>query len=309
MAADGVHQVVAGRSPRVSIGVPVYNGERYVAETLDSLLAQSFGDFELIICDNTSADRTQEICQYYAARDSRIRYVRNPNNLGLAANYRLGFALSSGEYFRWNASDDLCAPQFLVRCVEVLDRNASVVLAYPKTKLIDEHGKLIADYEDRLQLDSDRPSQRFIQLNQNLRLCNALYGLIRSETLRRTALVGSFIGGDIPLLAELVLYGKFREVPEFLFFRRIHPQAASVRREDQLLELYDPKKKFASPLTTWRHYHAYFRGVTRAPLPLAEKARFFARLLRMATWSRCELLGELRVAIAQKLQGRHCHRG
>jgi len=302
--------VVAARSPRVSIGVPVYNGERYVAETLDSLLAQSFGDFELIICDNASADRTQEICHLYAARDSRIRYVRNPNNLGLAANYRLAFELSSGEYFRWNPSDDLCAPQLLTRCVEVLDRNPSVVLAYPKTNLIDEHGKLIAHYEDRLHLDSDRPSQRFVQLDQNLRLCNALYGLIRAETLRRTALLGSFIGGDITLLAELILYGKFQEVSEFLFFRRLHPQdSSSMRREDQLLTFYDPKKKFASPLTTWRHYHAYFRGVTRAPLPPAEKARFFARLLRMATWSRCELLGELRVAIAQKLPRRHCHRG
>jgi glycosyltransferase involved in cell wall biosynthesis len=285
------------------MGLPVYNGGRYVAETLDSLLAQTFNDFELIICDNASTDRTEEICRHYAARDSRIRYVRNPNNLGAAGNYRLGFELSSGEYFRWNPSDDLCAPQFLARCVEVLDREPLVVLAYAKTNLIDEHGKLTAEYEDRLHLDSDRPSERFVRLCQNLRLCNALYGLIRSDTLRRTALLGNFIGGDIPLLAELTLYGKFWEVPEFLFFRRFHPQASSsLQKEDQILEFYDPERRTASPLTTWKHYQAYFRGVSRAPLPLAEKARLFARLLRMAAWSRGRLVGELSGAMRQKFR-------
>src|SRR5207244_10480282 len=109
------------KMPRVSIGVPVYNGERYIAETLDSLLAQTFEDFELIISDNASHDRTEGICRAYAAKDSRIRYVRNSTNLGAARNYRLAVELSSGEYFRWANCDDLFAPTSLSRCVEVLD--------------------------------------------------------------------------------------------------------------------------------------------------------------------------------------------
>src|SRR6266850_1186232 len=134
--------------PRVSIGLPVYNGERYVEETLDSLLAQTYEDFELIICDNDSGDRTQEICQSYAAKDRRIRYGRNPTNLGAAKNYRLTFELSSGEYFRWATCDDLFAPTSLERCIEVLDRELSTVLVYPKTKLIDDRGRIISDYDD-----------------------------------------------------------------------------------------------------------------------------------------------------------------
>src|SRR6185436_6923974 len=108
--------------PRVSIGVPVYNGERYLAATLDSLLAQTFDNFEIIVSDNASSDRTAQLALEYAERDSRVRYTRNPRNLGAGANYRRAFQLSRGQYFRWSAADDISAPESLARCVEVLDR-------------------------------------------------------------------------------------------------------------------------------------------------------------------------------------------
>src|SRR2546425_9420098 len=98
----------ARAAPQVSVGLPVYNGERYLAEALDSLLTQSYEDFELIICDNASTDRTGEIARSYAAKDKRVRYARNDKNLGAGGNFRRGFALASGEYFRWAASDDVC---------------------------------------------------------------------------------------------------------------------------------------------------------------------------------------------------------
>lgn len=98
--------------PKVSVGLPVYNGEKYLPQAIKSLLAQTFAEFELIICDNASTDRTQEISRTFTKRDQRIRYHRNPNNLGAAANFNLSFRLSSGEYFKW-AADDLCAPEFL----------------------------------------------------------------------------------------------------------------------------------------------------------------------------------------------------
>src|SRR5262245_38883261 len=114
--------------PRVSIGLPVYNGERYLAETLNSMLAQTFEDFELIICDNASTDQTEQICRFYAGKDTRICYVRNATNLGAAKNYRRTFELSSGDYFRWANCDDLFAPESLACCVEILDWKPSVVL-------------------------------------------------------------------------------------------------------------------------------------------------------------------------------------
>ncbi len=283
--------------PRVSIGVPVYNGERYLAETLDTLLAQTYSDFELIICDNASTDRTEQIGRAYAANDPRVRYVRNPANLGAAKNYRLVFELSSGEYFKWQPSDDLCAPEFLARCVDVLDHQSSVVLAYTRTTLIDEHGRVISEYQDNLHLQSPSARERFFQLHLRLRLCNPMYGLIRADRLRRTALIGNFIGGDIPLLAELTLYGTFWEIPEFLFCRRFHPQAStSLKKDEQVLEFYDPQKKARIPLTEWRHLLANFRAVRRSPLPISEKIHLALYVARRGVWSRTKLLGELSTA-------------
>jgi glycosyltransferase involved in cell wall biosynthesis len=122
------------RTPRVSIGLPVYNGENYLAETLDSILAQTFTDFEVIISDNASTDRTETICRQYAAQDRRIRYLRNTSNLGAAKNYNRVFELSQGEYFKWNGHDDPLAPVFLERCVAVLDRHPGVVLCFARNR-------------------------------------------------------------------------------------------------------------------------------------------------------------------------------
>ena len=131
------------RTPVMSVGLPVYNGERYLAETIDSLLEQTFCDFELIICDNASTDRTSEIARAYAANDSRVRYTRNARNVGVAANYQRALELSHGKYFRWAAATIYPLLELLATCIAILDRDPSVVLAYPKTTLIDAEGRVI----------------------------------------------------------------------------------------------------------------------------------------------------------------------
>jgi glycosyltransferase involved in cell wall biosynthesis len=125
----------------VSVGVPVYNGARYVARTLDSLLAQTLTDFELIITDNASTDATESICRDYAQRDSRIRYHRADTNLGVVRNFNWCVELARGEYFHWHAADDMAAPTLLEKCVAVLDADPSVVLAFARTMLIDEQAE------------------------------------------------------------------------------------------------------------------------------------------------------------------------
>jgi glycosyltransferase involved in cell wall biosynthesis len=285
--------------PRVSVGVPVYNGERYVAATLDSLLAQTFGDFELIICDNASVDRTEQICRAYADKDARVRYVRNAKNLGAARNYRLAFELSSGEYFRWANADDLFAAEGLARCVAVLDQQPSAILAYPRTKFIDEQGRVISEYADNLHLQSSRASERFIEVFKRLGYVNVIYGLMRADTLRRTGLFRGFPQGDVALVAELALYGTFCEIPEFLFFRRFHPGALSSRQGDVAAtqEFFDPSTKGRIVMTQWRLLGTHTRSVMRAPLGLAEKARLGRFLARTAVWRRNELARELVEAI------------
>jgi glycosyltransferase involved in cell wall biosynthesis len=208
-------------APRVTLGVPVYNGERYLAETLDSLLAQDFMDFELIISDNASTDGTRDVCETYLAKDARIHYVRNQRNIGAAANYNRLVGLARSPYFKWASADDVCGSTLLSRCVEVLDRDAGVVLAYPRTVLIDESGDPIRDHPDRLHMPHVQPWKRLRHFATHRWLCNPCFGLIRTEVLRRTRLVRPNVHSDVTLLGELTIAGCFHEVPEPLFFRRV----------------------------------------------------------------------------------------
>ncbi len=297
---DAAPTIAHRPSPRVSIGMPVYNGERFLAQAIEGLLAQTFQDFDLIICDNASSDRTEEICRQYAGRDNRIRYVRNPSNLGASGNYRRTFELSSSEYFKWATYDDLCASEFLARCTEVLDRQPEVVLAYPRTKLIDQNGQVLTEFVDGLNLQSKRPSERLRQLFSSLKLSNPMYGVMRSSVLKRTALIGPYIASDVSFLAELTLYGLFWEIPEFLFFRRFHPAAASsLKNTDDLLKFLAPAaaSKKRATFTEWQHHWNYFRAALRAPLGLKERMRVMLFLSRMAVWNRIKLAHEVTESI------------
>ena len=284
---------MVSRKPRVSIGLAVYNGERYLAETLDSLRAQTFGDFELVISDNASTDRTAEIARDYAALDGRIRYSCSETNLGIAGNYRRALALSSAPYFRWSAGDDLYAPESLARCVEVLDREPHVVLTYPRTRFIDADGRVIGDYDDGLHLTAPEARRRFQQLLARVGYVNAIYGLMRTDSVRKVRSMGDYLGSDVVFQAELALYGTFWEIPEFLFFRRMHPQAASSKTNVERRVVYDPSGRRRVSLRQWRHFGELGLAIWRAPLAASEQARLGAWLAREAIRSRAGLLDEL----------------
>ena len=291
MSASPLRQT-AQPPPRVSIGVPVYNGERYLAQTLDSLLAQTYQDIEIIIGDNASTDRTREIATAYAARDARVRYVRHERNLGLARNYMHLLALARGELFRWAAADDLSAPGAVAACVEALDRNPEAILAYPKTLLIDAEGEPIGEYEDNLDLQSPQPSERFQQLLIRLGLCNAVFGLTRTEVLRRTRGMGDYVGSDVPLLAELALHGRVVEIPQRLFLRRFHPEASSALQGAAKQRLFTPEARRADGAPEWRQLWELCISVLRAPIPTGEKLRAGVFLVRVAKWRSGSLVHE-----------------
>jgi glycosyltransferase involved in cell wall biosynthesis len=208
-------------APRLTIGVPVYNGERHLAKALDSLLAQDMRDFRLIISDNASTDGTAAICREYLRRDPRVSYVRNDTNLGAAANYNRLLHMATTPYFKWASADDVCEPQLLSRCLQVLEARPEVVLAYPKTVLIGEDDEFLRNHEDRLHMPFPAPAERLRHFATRRWLCNACFGVIRTDVLRRTALVRPYVSSDIALLAELALAGQFHEVPERLFRRRV----------------------------------------------------------------------------------------
>ena len=216
-----------GDGPLVSIGVPVYNGEKFLAASLDSILAQTYSNFELVIGDNASTDGTETICKAYAARDSRIQYLRNPSNLGAAENYNLVFHKAHGDFFKWAAHDDLIRPAFLSECVKVLRANHAAVLAFPETVLIDEDGGVLELYPNHLHLTSASAAERFRQcISRPATMCTPVFGLWRRGALGASVLIGKYPHSDQVLLAQLSMVGGFHEVSQPLMLRRIHPQAS-----------------------------------------------------------------------------------
>lgn len=270
--------------PRVGIGIPVYNGERYIEEAITSILEQVYQDFELIISDNASTDRTADICGRYARSDSRIRYYRNEKNLGAAPNYNRVFQLSTAEYFKWADYDDLISPDFLSRCVEVLDQNPSVVLCYPRAMIIDENGNQLGEHDYVIKLDSPHAHIRFQQLALHPATAFEVSGLIRSSAARKTALHGSFPASDLVFLAELALQGPFYETPEILFYPRYHSrQSARVMPvERNRVLFFDTSFEGRVVMPKWQYLFNYLRAINRGSINLYQRIFCYFQMLRWA---------------------------
>lgn len=291
-----------GEVPLVSVGVPVFNGEAFLEDAIRSVLAQHLDDLELILCDNASADRTADICRDYAARDPRVRYYRNPRNLGAAANYNLAFSHSRGNYFKWLAHDDRMTPSFLAKTRRVLEERADAVLCNSVVSYIDSSGAQIGLYDPKLSgADSSSPSARFAWMVLRSHTCVDFFGLIRREALRGSLLHGSFHGADRALLAQLALRGRMIQLPAPLLAIREHPnrytraQARSVERA----AWHDSARGGQASFPTWRLYVEYLKMLQREALAPAERARCYAVLARWwaYNWNAARAMVDL-VAVA-----------
>lgn len=288
--------------PRVSIAVPAYNCEKYIAQSLESLLGQSYGDFELVISDNASTDGTEAVCRRFATQDKRVRYVRRTENIGGPGNFRYVFSLCSGEYHKWSTADDYWHPEFLKEVVAVLDQKPDVVLCYPKTRKIDLEGATLSDYDDRLHLIDDSPRTRFRQLYERIGLCNAHLGLIRREAMLKTQLIGPHKASDVDFLGEMALLGKFWLLPEIRFFRRFHPESSSWDRGnvEHQRKYYNPNGKASGNADAWRRLGFQFDMVWRSSIGVVDKLALSKDLGR---WARHE-----RHVLSQEILGRVLHR-
>lgn len=280
----------SSNAPRVSIGLPVYNGAEFIAQSLESLLAQTFGDFDLIVSDNGSTDATQRICEQFAAQDERISYVRHEQNRGLVWNWNHVFELSRSQYFKWAACDDLLHPTFLERCIDVLDRNPEVVWCHTRTRHINSLGNLLCGNQTpeisyvkqprpdgsagiSASRDSEVPSKRFKAVLLGSGGCLDSYGVIRSDVLRKTQRYLPYYGSEKVLMAELALRGRYYEVPESLCFARVHEKTAgnmrSKKQQRQYINPFSQKWQF-DRLGLLR---GYISAVRRADLPFGERFR------------------------------------
>lgn len=221
--------------PRVTLAMPVFNGERYIEEAIQSARNQTYADFELIITDNASTDRTPEICRRLAAEDGRIRYCPNDRNLGAAPNYNRGFELARGEFLKWCAHDDRLSDRFLERCVETLDARPDVSLAFARTQCIDSDGAFIPWDERSVMsaIEDDDPAERFFRAIVGAGTCFPIFGVFRTSVLRQSTLHRSYYGSDRALIAEAALFGKVAQVADdAVFFNREH-ETRSINMTDQ----------------------------------------------------------------------------
>ncbi|MEO0616130.1 MAG: glycosyltransferase [Pseudomonadota bacterium] len=282
--------------PLISVGMPVYNGEDYLAASVQCVLDQTEGDFELIIADNASSDGTEAICRDFASRDARIRYVRNTSNIGAAGNYNKLLDLARAEFFRWSNADDLLEPTLHERCLAALRAHPEAVLAYGKTVIIDGDDNKLRDYDDNLAIDDATPSARFSRYFEQVGLTNAIYGLMRTAAVRRTHVFGdgSLPAADTAFMAELILHGGFVEVDEPLFYRRMHEAASSHDRADdsrQTAFWSASQSKFRLPVI--RQHMKYLRRAWRTDADAGEKIRLTGYILRRLNWHRNEVASEL----------------
>ena len=293
-------------APRLSIGLPVYNGERHLADSIEALLGQSYEDFELIISDNASTDSTGSICQHYGEQDPRIRYFRQDQNIGLCPNHNFVLERSRGEFFKWAASDDLYGRDLLTRCVEALDEHPDVVLAHAYEGVVDDAGNLTQamDYPlatDSLHapvrfrsvlfggsglLESSDPEVRgFVRVDNSgiLRACD-IYGVTRTAVMRQVAPLGSYHHSDRIIICALALHGPFYIVPEWLYFRR-DTSDRTYQKFPKLrdrCEVNDPARKNRLLHPTVRLLAEYFLGyigaIHRAPQSPADRQECYRDL-------------------------------
>jgi glycosyltransferase involved in cell wall biosynthesis len=270
--------------PRLTIGLPVYNGEKYLAESLDALLGQTYEDFELIISDNASIDSTGEICRRYAKQDSRIQFISQPRNIGAVPNHNFVVKQARGELFKWASDDDLYARDLLRRCVDALDEDRQVVLAHSRTAMIDSAGTVTKLFGYQVAVNAVRAPERFRSMLFD-GWDDYTYGVMRTKVLRRTALHGSYHFADRTIVTEMGLHGPFYQIPDYLHFRREHAERPPWWTVRDRCAALDPRRadRLRNPVARLyaEYLWAYVAAIRNAPLSSADRRECYRYL---ASW-------------------------
>jgi glycosyltransferase involved in cell wall biosynthesis len=278
--------------PKVIIGLPVYNGENYLQQALDSILAQTYDNLQVVIGDNASSDRTEEIIRAYAAKDARVLYYRHDRNIGAAPNYNFVFhkAVELGAiYFKWAAHDDVIAPRFVEACAEVLDRDPKLAMAHSRALSMEADGEIVGNFDYEIRLDGKTAADRFMRITWTPGYFTEIFGLMRVDLMRQTRLQGSFAGSDRSFMAEILLLGSVGYVERYLFSRRDHPQAyCNMRNKTAQLLWYDTSRpKLLAYLSGPLKIRYALESILRTNLSPIEKAKCVATLLEWGlrrTW-------------------------
>jgi glycosyltransferase involved in cell wall biosynthesis len=297
MQASSSHSKRTESGPLVSVGLPVFNGESFLRGAIDSILAQSHRDLELVISDNASTDRSAAIAEEYASRDPRVRCFRQPRNIGATRNYNFVAARARGKYMKWASANDYCDTAMFAACAGVLESDPRIVLCYGATRLVDEVSGAVRPFDGDISLTEERPTARLARVLTEMTLNNAFNGLIRMDALRKTGLIRSYPSGDLVLMAELALAGMFVLLPQPFLYRRMGPRTFSSQLSDaELRHFLDPEAKPGARLDRLKMNFDYVASVLRAPISMREKGRAFTLLARSAYWDARKTFGRPRRA-------------
>jgi glycosyltransferase involved in cell wall biosynthesis len=290
MAPTSTSATAATTVPLVTVGIPVRNGERHIAQAIESVLAQSVVDLELIVSDNASTDATPDIVHRYMQRDARIRYQRLEVNQGVSANWNAVALAGRGRYFKWLAASDEMAPDLLEKCLAVLQARPDVVLAFGLTRWLDADGNSLELCDKDFAVLADNAAERFGQVARNLSINNQINaGVIRMDALRQTGLLGRVPTDDLVLMAELALIGKIVLLPDELFRRRTGADVSTPNRSALQTALHhNPRASRPNRFLPLRRQAARYAACWRAPLPLRERlsAASEATGLLVEAWQR-----------------------
>ena len=275
-------------SPLVSVGLPVFNGAAFLSQALDSVLAQTYTSFELIISDNASTDATPDILREYAARDARIYIIRQPANIGVARNQNVVARRARGTFFKWVFANDEFAPTLHADCVAVMQGDPSVVLCYGRTQFIDLAGNRLEVYQGDFDVLSADPLERYRIVRKRLHLCSAIQGgLIRRPALQRCGYTGNYPCSDRVLLAGLALEGRFILLPQILFYRRWGASVATpLRTPLEVAQSYRPAATRSFPFANLHRRLAQVVVALRVPRDWRSKVRSVWTALQCTEWNR-----------------------
>lgn len=265
--------------------MPVYNGANYIRDALDSILGQTFEDFELVISDNASTDETGDICRAYVEKDERIKYIRSRRNVGAGPNYRRVFEMSQGQYFKIANHDDVLAPTFIEKCVEVLDQRPDAVCVYPPAVDIDHSGEVVRDLPLRPAFSSPDPGTRIWEALRFGEEPQVLFGVLRADVVAKTGLMPSAPSADRVFLAELVMHGPFIELEERLFLHREHPGRSvyTAGRGHASMAWWDPSMLKRVSFPYWRTFRSLAGAIRRSPLQGDDRREAYRLMLKWTT--------------------------
>lgn len=267
--------------PRLTVGLPVYNGEAYLDETLRAIRSQSLDDFVLFVADNASTDGTRDIVETHRADDERILLDVATENRGASYNWNRCFAQTHTPFFTWACADDLPLVDKYRVCIDLLDAaGPEAALAYPGTDLIDEHGTITGHFDDIGALDEATPAGRLQRIVRDLVLVNSLFGVIRTDVLKSTRGMEAYKRADTVLLGELAMRGRFLYEPEVHFHRRLHPEVSMQGSDSSIATHYTGTSSDAPTFPNTLLLSNHLAAIRLAPISTAEKIQCVRTLRR-----------------------------